>query len=220
MSERLVPPMPPLLPEETIQPGGNASNFVGNSCEQLVKFYLMKQGINFAEPAVDDGIDLWVEKEKGSRQIERVQIKKVSYHSRLEPIACGSKPIPECTEEELTRRDKFYYWFQSTRSKVERGPEDIDVFYHVYVTKYRNVIWKTDSSLIKLNDRGKFPPKAECNLLSEGINFKPLGSKGRSQLDWRDTIVYTYYDPILFREFPDFFLREKATLEPFLAERP
>ena len=62
-AQRLVPCMPPLLEEETIPlDRQDGVRYGGTACENLVKAYFLTQNINIAEPHVDDGVDLLIQK--------------------------------------------------------------------------------------------------------------------------------------------------------------
>ena len=76
--------MPPLLQEETIplDEGNKGTRFGGTTCEELVASYLLSQSINVAEPKVDDGVDLLLEKEP--YLWKRGQVKKVVYQMSLD----------------------------------------------------------------------------------------------------------------------------------------
>ena len=58
-AQRLVPCMPPLMEEETIplDRADGGVRYGGTACENFVKAYFLSQGINIAEPYVDDGVD-------------------------------------------------------------------------------------------------------------------------------------------------------------------
>ena len=75
--------MPPLLEEETkpLSREDGFTKFGGTACENLVKAYFLSQNINIAEPHVDDGVDLLIEKPEGWI---RGQVKKVVYQSKID----------------------------------------------------------------------------------------------------------------------------------------
>ena len=66
-AQRIVPCMPPLMEEETkpLSREDGSTKFGGTACENLVKAYFLSEGINIAEPNVDDGVDLLIEKRDG-----------------------------------------------------------------------------------------------------------------------------------------------------------
>ena len=155
-AQRLVPCMPPLLEEETIplRREDGSTKFGGNACEDLVKVFFLSQGINVATPLVDEGADLLIEKPEGW---VRGQVKKVVYQSQLDYGMNQRSGV-------RVYRSRYNFNFQGggataphlKNGRRQRGPENVDYFYHVLMTKYRQLIWETPVSMIPLRKDGKF----------------------------------------------------------------
>ena len=201
--------MPPLLEEETIPLARHTgqTNFGGTACENAVKRYFLSQGINIAEPHVDDGVDLLIER-PGSWV--RGQVKKVVYQSAPDVIK---------TTGETVYRSKFSFQYQSSGKKERNGngqgrrqrkSGEIDFFYHVLMTPYRELIWETPENLIPLRENGEYIHSKNPNLDSNGWVRK------KAEIDYNTLLLYTRYDPIIFKTYPDFFLKKESTLENFL----
>lgn len=81
--ERLVPCMPPLLEDETgpLNRQKGDTSYGGTACEYAVKMYFLRQRINVAEPHVDEGVDLLIEKPEGW---VRGQVKKIVYQNDMD----------------------------------------------------------------------------------------------------------------------------------------
>ena len=202
--------MPPLMEEETkpLSREDCLTSFGGTACENLVKTYFLLQGINTAEPHVDDGVDLLIEKPEGW---VRGQVKKVVYHLKLD------WPYKQNYGVEIYR-SQFHFNFQSAgrtaphlkNGRRQRGPDDYDYFYHVLLTPYRQLIWETPVSLIPLRDDGTFVATKNPCLDRDNWKRKP------SDIKWSDHLIYRRFDPIVFKEYPEFFLKpEQQTLEKF-----
>ena len=82
-AQRIVPCMPSLLEQEKIPLDRNKGNtkFGGTACEHAMVMFLLSQITNCAEPYVDDGVDLLVEKD---RKWQRAQVKKVVFSNSLD----------------------------------------------------------------------------------------------------------------------------------------
>ncbi len=208
-AKRLVPCMPPLLQEETIplDEGNKGTRFGGTTCEELVASYLLSQSINVAEPKVDDGVDLLLEKEP--YLWKRGQVKKVVYQMSLD------YGIKKRTGKEVRRpRYDFFYHSGATAPHLKNGrrqrrPEEIDYYYHVLITCYRQLIWETPTNIIPLRENGEFIQCKNPNLDRNSWQRK------KADIDFNKLLVYSRYDPIIFKTYPDFFLEEQTTLEPF-----
>lgn len=201
---RLVPCMPPLLEQEKKPIGGDTSHksFSGSSCENIIKSYFLSKRINVAEPIVDDGVDLLIEKpEEGW---VKGQIKKVVYKNKLDWEM--KKRGVECY------RSRFDFNFQNN---IESGGKqrkfgEIDYFYHVLVTNYRQLIWETPVDLVPLKEDGTFVHNRSLVL------DRDSWVRRESSVDYSKLLVYTQYDPIIFETYPDFFLKKKQnTLDDF-----
>ena len=209
-AQRLIPQMPPLLEEETkpLSREDSATKFGGTACENLVKAYFLSQSINIAEPHVDDGVDLLIEKPEGWI---RGQVKKVVYQLDMDDgifKRSGRKVY----------RSRFNFNFQGGGKRLnlssgytkQRGPEDYDYFYHVLLTPYRQLIWETPVNMIPLREDGNFI--FGKNLVLDRDNWK----RKKADIDFRKLLIYSKYDPIIFKTYPDFFLKpEQPTLDNF-----
>ena len=212
-AQRIIPCMPPLLEEETIPLSreDGFTKFGGTACELLVKAYFLQQNINVAEPNVDDGVDILIEqKEEGW---VRGQVKKVVYQYEMDR---GMYNRSGGTNKVF--RSRFNFNFQSggrtaphlKNGRRQRGPDDYDYFYHVLLTPFRQLIWETPVSLIPLREDGTFV--ATKNPCLDRDNWK----RKRSDIKWSDHLIYRRFDPIVFKEYPEFFLKpEQQTLEKF-----
>ena len=209
-AQRLVPCMPPLMEEETIpldRVDGRV-RYGGTACENLVKAYFLAQNINIAEPHVDEGVDLLIEKSEGW---VRGQVKKVVYMNKLDWNKKQRDNI-------AIHRSCFKFNFQGGGGSIphlkngrrQRGPEDYDYFYHVLLTPYRQMIWETPVDLIPLREDGTFIHGKDVTL--DRDNWK----RKSAEIDFNKLLVYSKYDPIIFKTYPDFFLKpEQSTLDNF-----
>lgn len=209
-ARRLVPIMPPLLDEETIplsRENGN-TNFGGTSCENIVKSYFLANNINVADPHVDDGVDLLIEKPEGW---VRGQVKKVVYQLKLDHThkkKFGGEIY----------RTRFNFNFQSGGSPLhlkngrrQRGPHDTDYFYHVLLTPYRQLIWEIPVDLIPLRKDGNFVQGT--NLVLDRDNW--IRKKART--NYYELLIHSQYSPIVFKRYPEFFVNmDKPTIESFI----
>lgn len=207
-AKRIEPVMPPLLPEETVPLDRQKGvQYGGTACENLVKCYFLSKQINVSEPNVDDGVDLLIE--KSDQGWVRGQVKKVVYQSKLD---FGMKQRgKECY------RSRFNFNFQGGGGSVphlkngrkQRKIGEIDYFYHVLFTQYRQLIWETPSSMVTLRENGEFIQNKEVVLDRNNWIRK------KSDIDFSKLLVYSHYDPIIFTSYPDFFLKKKLSLESF-----
>ena len=207
--ERIIPQMPPLLPEEMqyYQNTDVDGRFGGESGEHAVKYVLLYRGINFYKPSIDNGVDLVVEKcLKAKENNARAQVKKV---------VCKMRADAQLKREtgKIVKRSCFDFNLQSsggTEKGKQRTIDDIDVFYHVLITPYRTLIWETPASTPGLvRENGEFKSVKNPALDKTGVQ------KTRPQVDFSKFLVYTQYDPIIYEKFPEFF-KKPATLEPFI----
>ena len=210
-AQRLVPCMPPLLEEETKPLAKELSSYGGTACENIVKGYFLSKCINIAEPHVDDGVDLLVEKPEGW---VRGQVKKVVYHPKIDYIRRKN------FGDEIIRH---YYAFKFQgggcvpgrlkNGRRQRGPTEIDVFYHVLLTPYRQLIWETPVSLISLREDGSFIDGKDVCLDRDNWRRKP------AEINFNKLLVSSRYDPIIFKTFHDFFMKpEQPTLCNFFSD--
>jgi len=196
-AQRVVPCMPPLLEEETKNADAGDTSFNGTACENIVKSYFLTQRINIAEPHVDDGVDLLIE--KPGEGWKRGQVKKVVYQYKLDWGMREKKGVE-------VYRSRYNFNFQNSgksKQRKQRGPEDYDYFYHVLLTPYRQLIWETPSNVIPLRKDGTFiMGKNVCLDRNNWIRKK-------AEIDYRKLLMYSRYDPIIFQTYPDFFLKPK-----------
>ena len=209
-AQRLVPCMPPLMEAETkpLSRAGGDTRFGGAACELAVKNYFLSKNINIAEPHVDVGVDLLIEKPEGW---VRGQVKKVVYQFDMDDgmfKRSGKKVY----------RSRFNFNFQGGGKRLglssgytkQRGPKDYDYFYHVLLTPYRQLIWETPVSLIPLREDGSFVFGKTANLDRDNWKRKPR------DIDWNKHLIHSNYDPIVFKTYPDFFLKpDPITIDMF-----
>ena len=209
-AQRMVPCMPPLLDEETepLRRFMGDTEFGGTACELAVKNYFLSKCINIAEPHVDVGVDLLIEKPEGW---VRGQVKKVVYQLDMDDgmfKRSGKKVY----------RSRFNFNFQGGGKRLglssgytkQRGPKDYDYFYHVLLTPYRQLIWETPVSLIPLREDGSFVFGKTANLDRDNWKRKPR------DIDWNKHLIHSNYDPIVFKTYPDFFLKpDPITIDMF-----
>ncbi len=199
MSVIISPLMPPLMEEEIVTDfdrRNSDSMFVGKSAELVVASYLLKNKINFAEPQVDQGNDFWVE-ENG---IKKAQVKKVVYKYKQDLGYFKRHGV-------VVKRHTFDFRFQSCgvggNFKVQYGPDDIDVFYHVLSTPLRELIFKIPSNLIPLTSEGKFI-QSKSPVLERHFN-----QRKKPSFDLRGTLISAKYDAKLVQANHDFFFPPK-----------
>ena len=190
--------MPPLLAEETkpLSRENGFTSFGGTACENIVKSYFLSQNVNIAEPHVDNGVDILIEKPEGW---VKGQIKKVVYQQKLDY---------NCKKDgKEIYRSRFNFNFQSGGGSVphlkngrkQRGPETVDYFYHVLLTPYRQLIWETPVNLIPLREDGTFI-QGKCPVLD-----RKFWIRKKSDVDFNKLLISNKYDPIIFKTYSDFF---------------
>ena len=210
-AQRLVPCMPPLLKEETIPLARENSSFGGTACENIVKSYFLTHKINIAEPHVDEGVDLLIEKH--DEGWVRGQVKKVVYQYKLD------HGIKKRSNKEIYR-SRFNFNFQGGGEKAkayrkgrrQRKIGEIDYFYHVLCTCYRTLIWETPAELIPLRKDGSFI-HGKCPTLD-----RDSWKRKKADIDFNKMLLDARYDPIIFKSYSDFFLIKKPTLETFFED--
>lgn len=202
--------MPPLLEEETKPLGKGDNRFGGRACELAVKNYFLSRTINTAEPDLDVGVDLLIEKSEGWM---RGQVKKVVYQKKMD------NGLFERSGKKVYRSNFGFFFNNGKQSpkgiklrngRNQKSPKDFDYFYHVLLTPYRQLIWETSVSLIPLREDGTF---ISCNGVTlDRDNWK----KKKANIDWSKHLIQSSYDPIVFKKYPDFFSRpEPITLDMF-----
>jgi len=195
--------MPPLLKEEIIplNRATGATSYGGAACENLVKSYFLTNQINIAEPHVDDGVDLLIEKPDGW---VRGQVKKVVYQLKLDH---GMKK-----RGNEVYRTRFHFNFQGAgrtcsylkNGRRQRKSGEIDYFYHVLLTPYRQLIWETPANLIPLRSDGSFIHGK--TLILDRDNW----IRKKAEIDFNQLLVYQRYDPIIFQTYLEFFNKPQS----------
>ncbi len=199
-AKRLVPCMPPMLEEEMIPLSREtgATNYGGTACENLVKMYFLQKGINVAEPHVDHGVDLLAQ--KPGEGWKSVQVKKVVYQNKLDYNMKKRSGV-----EVIRPRYNFNFQNGGGENTSKKGPKDYDLFYHVLMTPYRQLIWETPVSMVPLREGTEhFISCKNPALDSTGWERK------KAEIDFSKLLVYTHYDPIIFKTYPNFFLKEET----------
>ena len=188
--------MPPFLDEELVT-GMDRKNsdtiFSGKSAESIIAGYLLRNKINYAEPAIDQGNDFWVE-ENGV--IKRAQVKKVVFKMKLDVNVSKRRGFE-------VRRPTFDFRFQSAGASNSGrkfyGPSDIDVFYHVLYTPFRELIFKINSNEVPLDKNGYF-------LQAKSAAFdRSFTQRKIAEIDYAKALISSKYDVRLIQENPDFF---------------
>ena len=183
--------------EEELVTGMDRKNsdtiFSGKSAESIIAGYLLRNKINFAEPAIDQGNDFWVE-ENGV--IKRAQVKKVVFKMKLDVNVSKRRGFE-------VRRPTFDFRFQSAGASNSGrkfyGPSDIDVFYHVLYTPFRELIFKINSNEVPLDKNGHF-------LQAKSAAFdRSFTQRKIAEIDYAKALISSKYDVRLIQENPDFF---------------
>jgi hypothetical protein len=190
-SERNIQPcMPPLLPEERNPAGKKLALFSGGSCEHIIISHFLRLGINCAEPIIDDGADLLIEREPGIWK--RGQVKKVVHTYDLD------RGMFKRYGTEV-RRDVYDFFFQSNNLGT-RSRKDTDYFYHVLMTPLREIIWETPSDLVPYKeDRDSFISNKTVVL------DRSSWVRRKVEINFREQIISAKYDPKVMETHPLFF---------------
>jgi hypothetical protein len=200
LKQEVQPCMPPLLLEETIPlcRKDGSTKFGGTACENIVKSYFLSKGINIAEPYVDNGVDILIEKPEGW---VRGQVKKVVYQYK-----CDSGMKKRGSGEVYRSRYNFNFQGGGTsclhlkNGRRQRKAEEIDYFYHVLLTPYRQLIWETPVSLIPLREDGTFV-HGKTPILD-----RKFWIRKKSDINYNELLIHSKYDPIIFKIYPEFFI--------------
>ena len=212
MSNKIVPVMPPLLEEERFVKQSGESHYIGRSAEKLVGSYVLQNGINFAEPEVDKGVDLWIQDNENPKQVKRGQVKKVLWNNKLD------HKMNKRNGSEVYR-DTFEFRFQSSGSRKKcrwYGPNEIDLYYHVLITPHRQIIFEIPSSIIPINS--KYNNETVFVQYRNAVLERGEIIRRKSDIDIRGRIVYSMYDLEVIRSFPEFFVpsQNQITLLDFV----
>jgi len=181
--------MPPLLPEEK-QLLTNKSVYSGESCTSEVMKYCQMKSLNTAVPHIDEGVDLLIEMSRNSWL--SAQVKKISY--RVEK-----------------GKSRYAFKFQSETSNYSE--KDIDVFYHVLMTHYRTLIWRSDSKHVPRRNDGGFVKNT--NLILDRPKAK-LTSSTKCQFQEKPELIYQVYHPLVIIKNLQFFNPSSTPIEQYL----
>ena len=210
---RDMPLMPPLLEAEKVQrtdeDPDSLTTYMGNSCEHIVMGWLLSNKINWSKPAVDDGLDIFVD---GDPKYRKGQIKKIIFKAKEDKGMCENS-----RKKGKTMRDIFDFRFQPCREYVKnaRTKENTDVYYHVLNTCYRTLIFKIPTenlSTVKDRDGREIFVKMRNIVIDRPVYS---GRKGKG-VNIRDCLVFAQYDPIVFQTYPEFF-QVKPTIDDFVS---
>lgn len=219
------PIMPPMMKEEflyqeSFHKKNSDSMFLGKSAEHIVASYLLKNKINFAEPEVDQGNDWWVEDTNNRKQVRRAQVKKVIAKIQLDQEIYD-------TQGKEVYVTKYDFRFQSSGLKEkpndsgslgrrQYGPGDIDVFYEVIVTPFRELIFEIKAEDVPVGDDGYF--KQSKSLVLDRVQKQSARRGNDTPMDIRSMLISEQYDARLIRANQDFFFPpEQPTIMEFLS---
>lgn len=219
------PIMPPMMKEEflyqeSFHKRNSDSMFLGKSAEHIVASYLLKNKINFAEPEVDQGNDWWVEDINDRHNVLRAQVKKVIAKIQLDQEIFD-------TQGKEVYVTKYDFRFQSSGLKDrpnnsgslcrrQYGPGDIDVFYEVIVTPFRELIFEIKAEDVPVGDDGFF--KQSKSLVLDRVQKQSARRGNDTPMDIRSMLISEQYDARLIRANQDFFFPpEQPTIMEFLS---
>lgn len=219
------PIMPPMMKEEflyqeSFHKKNSDSMFLGKSAEHIVASYLLKNKINFAEPEVDQGNDWWVEDINDRHKVRRAQVKKVIAKIQLDQEIFD-------TQGKEVYVTKYDFRFQSSGLKDrpnnsgslcrrQYGPGDIDVFYEVIVTPFRELIFEIKAEDVPVGDDGFF--KQSKSLVLDRVQKQSARRGNDTPMDIRSMLISEQYDARLIRANQDFFFPpEQPTIMEFLS---
>lgn len=219
------PIMPPMMKEEflyqeSFHKRNSDSMFLGKSAEHIVASYLLKNKINFAEPEVDQGNDWWVEDINDRHNVLRAQVKKVIAKIQLDQEIFD-------TQGKEVYVTKYDFRFQSSGLKDrpnnsgslcrrQYGPGDIDVFYEVIVTPFRELIFEIKAEDVPVGDDGYF--KQSKSLVLDRVQKQSARRGNDTPMDIRSMLISEQYDARLIRANQDFFFPpEQPTIMEFLS---
>ena len=205
--QKLVPCMPPLLEEEVvISELKAATKYSGTACENVVKAWMMLNNINVAEPHVDDGVDVLIEK-PGEGWV-RGQVKKVVYTNKVDHGMKKRNGVE-------VYRSRFNFPFQSGNAKWgrrQRTIDEIDYFYHVLITPHRTLIWEIPASIVPLREGSK-----EFIFAKNPCIDREAWIRKKSEWDFNDYLLSAQFSRKVIESYPDFFNPpEQGTLELIL----
>ena len=192
---------PPLLEEEIVHckksDEKNLTNYAGKVCEDLVKSYCAENRWNVAEPEIDMGIDLLINR---SNRWDKVQVKKVVFW--------------ETDYGLMTQKFQFQSGGISKDVRLrhrQSSPDDFDSFIHVLSTPYRQLIFETPVDQIPLKKDGTFI-QSRGTVITQNYKKAPKG-----YVDWGQNMVRCLYHPKLFLTFPEFWNTRDNNLSTLLS---
>ena len=101
-------------------------------------------------------------------------------------------------------------------SRRQYGPGDIDVFYEVIVTPYRELIFEIKAEDVPVGDDGYF--KQSKSLVLDRVQTQPPRRGKDTPIDIRSMLISEQYDARLIRANQDFFFPpEQPTIMEFLS---
>jgi len=169
--------MPRFLPDEFTHTmgvdDGSEGNLLGSACEHIVLARLQAEGKSVSKPVVDTGFDFLIT-ENG--RYESIQVKKAGKKS-------GNKI-------------RFRFGQSSSRGRARDKTYDqaADWFYHVLMTQYRTVVFKTHKSEV-IRDGGAIARKVEMSTFV--LAGEHSGRNTSLTFDIRNNIWFAQYDPVL-----------------------
>lgn len=160
--------------------GNSRTHFTGRHCESIVNSYLLSQGLNVAEPQVDNGCDLLF---KMDGEWKTAQVKKVIY----KPKTNGLK--------------YFQFFFNSTKANGKRKESgyDVDYFFHIISTQHRQLLFMVPDLKVPRTEYGQQVMAIDLVL----DRYNRVHSKEK-RLNLLDYLVYSFYSPEIFKAYPDF----------------
>ena len=174
---RLTPCMPPLL---DIEREILNTQYSGLLCENIIRTYFLSKQINLAAPDVDNGVDFVLFR---NDKVEKIQVKKI---------------VPR-----IKNNSQFYiftYQGGSGKFKNQKIAGNIDYFYHVLYTPYRQLIFETPESIIPLRENGEY---IQCK---DAVLDRDSWIRKKAEYNCNKLLISANYDPIIYQSFPSFFI--------------
>lgn len=227
------PIMPPMMKEEflyqeSFHKKNSDSMFLGKSAEHIVASYLLKNKINFAEPEVDQGNDWWVEDINDRHNVLRAQVKKVIAKIQLDQEIYDTQGREVYVtkydfrfqssglKEKPDQKEKVISSHPGVAGRRQYGPGDIDVFYEVIVTPFRELIFEIKAEDVPVGDDGYF--KQSKSLVLDRVQKQSARRGNDTPMDIRSMLISEQYDARLIRANQDFFFPpEQPTIMEFLS---
>lgn len=169
--------MPPLL---EVERKVLSTQYSGVLCENIVRSYFLSKEINIATPNVDDGVDFVIFRDD---KVERIQVKKI---------------VPRIKKNFQVYT--FSYQGASAGMRKQKVAGNVDYFYHVLYTPYRQLIFETPENIIPLRENGEY---IQCKV---GVLDRDSWVRKRADYDINRLLIHSHYDPIIYQSFPSFFI--------------